>query len=109
MSDSTPQKPPRVRVARPDELSAQTFEFISAIDDFKRTHMISIVTLEQVIEILGSLGYTSPDGKRLGPKSVDELEAAVEAYKEKHERLFPNWSEIHQVVSELGYRRDDAA
>ncbi|MFT5284309.1 MAG: hypothetical protein ACI8TQ_000465 [Planctomycetota bacterium] len=101
MSEDTP-KPPRHRVARPDELTKDTFEFIDAVDRFKRTHMISIVSNSQVLEILRGLGYEFDVGKR------DELtvyEASVAAYKAQHSRLFPNWSEIFEIVTELGYTR----
>ena len=101
MSEETP-KPPRHRVARPDELTKDTFEFIDAVDRFKRTHMISIVSNTQVLEILKGLNYKFDVGKR------DELavyEEAVDAYKERHSRLFPNWSEIFEIVTELGYSR----
>ena len=101
MSEDTP-KPVRHRVARPDELTKDTFEFIDAVDRFKRTHMISIVSNTQVLEILKGLGYEFDTGKR------DELtvyEEAVDAYKAKHSRLFPNWSEIFEIVAEVGYTR----
>jgi len=103
MSEETP-KPPRHRVARPDEFSKETFEFIAAIDGYKRTHMVSHVSLEQVLEILAGLNYKR--GKRT-KNELKLLEKAVDAYKKEHSRLFPNWSEIFQIASELGYVRSD--
>lgn len=106
MSDEAPKKPQvRTRVPRPDELTPDTFEFISAIDDYKRTHMISFLTLEHVLEILDTLGYLAGGEER---PSVEQLETAVESYKEKHDRLFPNWSEVFQVVLELGFVKRSA-
>ena len=106
MSEETPKpsSPVRHRVERPDEFSKETFEFIAAIDGYKRTHMISHVSLEQVLEILAGLNY------KRGKHSKNELKLfvkAVDAYKKEHSRLFPNWSEIFQIVSELGYVRSD--
>ncbi len=107
MADDKPKKSPqRTRVPRPDELTQDTFEFISAIDDYKRSHMISFLTLEHVLEILDMLGYLPG---QTDEKPIAGLESAVEGYKEKNERLFPNWSEIFQIVLELGYIRKDVA
>ena len=103
MSEDIP-KPPRHRVARPDELSKDTFEFIDAIDRFKRTHMISIVSNTQVLEILSGLGYEFDAGRR---DELEVYEEAVAAYKAQHNRLFPNWSEIFEIVTDLGYSRSD--
>lgn len=106
MSEETPKpsSPARHRIARPDEFSKETFEFISAIDDYKRTHMIAHLDLSQVLEVLSSLNY-----KRNSPpkNEVASFERAVEAYKKEHSRLFPNWSEVFQVVTKLGYKRSD--
>jgi hypothetical protein len=100
--NSKPSSPSKKRVPRPDELTKETFEFIAAVDEYKRTHMVSIVTLEQVLEVLGGLGYENPaepDGE------IEVLEEAVEEYKTEHNRLFPNWSEIFQVALGVGYSR----
>jgi hypothetical protein len=107
MSDNqpTPKSPQRTRVPRPDELTPDTFEFIAAIDEFKRTRMVSIVTLENVLGLLNELGYLP---KRVRKSQLADLESAVETYKKEHDRLFPNWSEIFQVVMDLGYARDVA-
>ncbi len=107
MSEETPKpKPARHRVARPDEFSKETFEFIAAIDDYKRTHMVSHVNLEQVLDVLAGLKYTR---RSRAKNQVKPLEKAIEAYKEEHSRLFPNWSEIFQVVIQMGYERAEEA
>lgn len=43
------------------------------------------------------------------PLSPDELEFinAINAYKKRHGRQFPTWSEVLHVLRALGYRRDD--
>ena len=106
MSEETPKPPPRSRhrVARPDEFSKETFEFIAAIDGYKRTHMIAHVSLAQVLEILAGLNYKR---SKCSKNELKLFEKAVDAYKKEHSRLFPNWSEIFQIVSELGYTRSD--
>jgi len=105
MSEETPKpKPSRHRVERPDEFSKETFEFIAAIDGYKRTHMVSHVSLEQVLDVLAGLNYKR---KARVKNELRLLEKAVEAYKQEHARLFPNWSEIFQIVSGLGYKRAD--
>ena len=45
------------------------------------------------------------------PLSPEELEFinAVNAYKQRHGRPFPTWSEVLHVLRALGYRKDGAA
>ena len=81
-------------------MSPEAFEFLTAVDDYKRQHMRSFLTIEEIFEVLGKLGY-----RRAEKGSVGALSAAIEAYKEKHGRLFPNWSEIFQIARELGWDR----
>jgi hypothetical protein len=64
--------------------------------------MVSIVTLEDVVGLLGELGYALPSARG---DELACLEKAVDAYKTANERLFPNWSEVFGVILELGYRR----
>jgi hypothetical protein len=44
------------------------------------------------------------------PLLPEEMEFinAVNAYKQKHSRPFPTWSEVLHVVKALGYRKPDA-
>jgi hypothetical protein len=42
---------------RPDELSRETFEFIAAIDEYKRKHMRSFLSDREVLGVLRALGY----------------------------------------------------
>ncbi len=43
------------------------------------------------------------------PLHADEMEFinAITAYKSKHSRPFPTWSEVLHVVKALGYRKSD--
>ena len=45
---------------------------------------------------------TNPDSM---PDDVIELITAIDEYKRKNARLFPSWSEILQILKDLGYRK----
>lgn len=98
----------RTHTPRPDELSRETFEFIAAIDEYKRKHMRSFLSDREVLQILGSLGYAREPG-RGDPSDAElaEYAAARVRYRKEHGRLFPTWSEVFELLVELGYRRDD--
>lgn len=111
--DPLPLEDPRrfvvkTRTPRPDELSREAFEFIAAIDVYKRRHLRSFLDDEEVIEVLLQLGYVRDD---LGPHDqplpaeLDDLKQARQRYREEQGRLFPSWSEIYELLRELGYRR----
>lgn len=104
----TPQKPtpPRVKVARPDELTRETFEFIAAIDEFKRNNMISIVSLEDLLTISHSLGYSRHKAGS-GELELQQLQNEIDKYKKEKGRLFPNWSEIFGIMIDMGYTHRD--
>jgi hypothetical protein len=42
------------------------------------------------------------------PADVIEFMTAMDDYKRRHGRPFPNWSEVLQVVKSLGYDRKSA-
>ena len=42
------------------------------------------------------------------PADVVEFMTAMDDYKRRHGRPFPNWSEVLQVVKSLGYARKSA-
>ena len=89
---------------RPDEMSPEVFEFLTAIDDFKRTNLRSYLALEQVFEVFELLGY-HPDGGALDELAIEALSEAIDRYKASNERLFPSWSEVFQVALDLGWTR----
>jgi len=113
------EKPPkkrkvRTRTPRPDELSVEAFEFIAAVDKYKRKHMRSFLTDAEVIEVLLSLGYAlGEDAEVILHATPEEIEAFIEVrekYRNEKGRLFPSWSEVYDLLLELGYKRvGDAA
>ena len=109
-SQPSGKKKPKVRThtPRPDELSRECFEFIAAVDEYKRRRMRSFLEDREVLEILFDLGYAR-DGYDPAP-SDDQLEDYAEArqrYRVEHGRLFPTWSEVFELFMELGYRREE--
>jgi len=98
----------RTHTPRPDELSRETFEFIAAIDEYKRKHMRSFLSDREVLGVLRNLGY----GSRRGTGEASEAELAEYAaararYRAEHGRLFPTWSEVFQLLLDLGYQRQE--
>jgi hypothetical protein len=98
----------RTHTPRPDELSRETFEFIAAIDEYKRKHMRSFLSDREVLGVLGSLGYG------LGPRTEQPTERELAAfaatrarYRAERGRLFPTWSELFQLLLDLGYQRQE--
>jgi hypothetical protein len=98
----------RTHTPRPDELSRETFEFIAAIDEYKRKHMRSFLSDREVLMVLAGLGY-GRKGAASEP-GADELAAYADSrarYRAEHGRLFPTWSEVFQLLLELGYERQE--
>lgn len=55
-------------------------------------------------------GYAAVDGVFPGSEiTAEEWEfiRAIEAYKRKHRRHFPAWTEVLAVLKRLGYRKPD--
>jgi len=48
---------PRTGTLRPDEMPPDVIEFITAIDDYKRSNRRPFPTWSEVLEILKGLGY----------------------------------------------------
>lgn len=109
------ERPEKLRVRthtpRPDQLTRETFEFITAIDEYKRRHMRSFLTDEEVLEIVYELGYRLPGRSDLQAKpKADQVAGYVAArkrYRVEKGRLFPTWSEVFALLSGLGYRRGE--
>jgi len=103
----------KVKVTRPDEMPAEVFEFIDAIEKYKRRCMKSHLASAQVLAVARELGYGRKGGRKGGRGDgegdgvgvVEEYEGALEAYKKRFRRPFPNWSEVFEVLKEIGFDR----
>ena len=98
----------RTHTPRPDELSRETFEFIAAIDEYKRKHMRSFLSDREVLMVLAQLGYGREDSS--SEPTARELADYAESrarYRAEHGRLFPTWSEVFQLLLDLGYERQE--
>ncbi|MEZ5977163.1 MAG: hypothetical protein R3F34_02975 [Planctomycetota bacterium] len=84
-------------------MSAEVVEFINAIDEFKRRNMLAHLPLERVLDVVHELGYRCTEKKR--PAEIAKVTGALDLYKREHKRLFPNWSEVFEVLQGLGYQR----
>ncbi|MHC4262534.1 MAG: hypothetical protein ACYSWX_08445 [Planctomycetota bacterium] len=100
----TPPKKPKPRFEKPDEMSDEVVNFIAAIDDAKRKTMQQHLELEAILDIVHELGFRSAVAGR-GKGEVRAVEQALADYRQEHDRLFPNWSEVWSVLRELGYER----
>jgi hypothetical protein len=112
-SPSRKRKPKvRTHTPRPDELSQEVFEFIAAVDDYKRRNMRSFLEYTEILEILFDLGYVR-DGRarKVTEDQLADFARMRERYRVQKGRLFPTWSEVFELLSQLGYSRrsDDTA
>lgn len=114
-SDENDKLEVRTHTPRPDELTRESFEFIAAIDQYKRRHMRSFLDDGEVLAVLASLGYElagTPAGAAPGEPQIAAYAAAKSRYRIDEGRLFPTWSEVFELLLSLGYRRggrEDAA
>ena len=100
----------RTHTPRPDELTRESFEFIAAIDQYKRRHMRSFLDDAEVLHVLASLGYARTDQAGQAPSleaQVAAYGAAKSRYRTEEGRLFPTWSEVFELLLGLGYQRAD--
>jgi hypothetical protein len=84
-------------------MTSETFEFVAAVDQYRRDSGKSFLQTADVLEILTLLSYVLPEEHG---SAEEAYEVALTRYKEENARLFPNWSEVFGVILELGYERD---
>ena len=101
----------RTHTPRPDELSKETFEFIAAVDDYKRRNMRSFLEDAEVLEIVLELGYRRGEEapEEVTDEQLDAFAEARERYRVEEGRLFPTWSELFDLLTKLGYERSSEA
>ena len=64
----------------------------------------------EVLTILANLGYHLPGSAPSAAPSKAEQAAYAEAkneYRVREGRLFPTWSEVFELLTQLGYERTD--
>lgn len=69
----------------------------------KKTSPTKTTTVEFREEEDGRKSALRPDEM---PADVLEFITAMDEYKRAHQRPFPTWSEVLEVVKALGYQRD---
>jgi len=111
-SDPDKKLPVRTHTPRLDDLTRDAFEFIAAVDRYKRRHMRSFLDDAEVLRVLFELGYRREDEPAHPQPTDDQLADLADArqrYRTEQGRLFPTWSEVFKLLLDLGYRRKTAA
>ena len=106
-TQETPKAKVRTHTPRPDELTQEVLEFIAAIDDYKRRNMRSFLENTEILSVLFELGYSrqGEEEPELTDDVLDDFAQVRERYRVDEGRLFPTWSEVFTLLSELGYSR----
>lgn len=107
------------RSAEEGEMTVEQFEFVRAIEAFKKSAATPFPTWVNIYDVVQSLGYrvadeptldlgdatiANPDFANLtGPRA--DFVKAIEAYKAVNKKRFPTWTEVLEVVEQLGYRK----
>ncbi len=58
VKDEKSRKASKVNLTKPDEMSPEVLEFLTAIDDYKRQYERPFPSWSEVFEIVKGLGYT---------------------------------------------------
>lgn len=110
------------RSAEEGEMTAEQFEFVQAVETYKRRKNKPFPTWLDVYELVRTLGY-----RPVEPNTIDlnaapltnlaiaeltgdkaDFVKAIEAYKAVNKKRFPTWTEVLEVVLQLGYRKVQA-
>ena len=107
------------RSAEEGEMTVEQFEFVKAIEAFKKSSATPFPTWLNIFDVVQTLGYrvaeaptlelgdakiTNPDFLHLTGERA-EFVKAIEAYKAVNKKRFPTWTEVLEVVEQLGYRK----
>ena len=111
------------RSAEEGEMTVEQFEFVQAIEAFKKSSNTPFPNWVNVFDVVTSLGYRvaekptlelAADAKIMNPDFVHltgepaQFVKAIEAYKAVNKKRFPTWTEVLEVVMQLGYRKVQA-
>ena len=100
-------------------MTAEQFEFVKAIETYKRKKNKPFPNWVDVLDVVTTLGYRSVEAKTIdfndAPQSAYDTSdlthvqadfvRAVETYKHVNKKRFPTWTEVLEVVDQLGYRK----
>jgi hypothetical protein len=107
------------RSAEEGEMTAEQFEFVQAIEQFKHKTQTPYPTWLNILDLTLKLGYRGiapptidlgaaknyeADLSSLTPEQANFVRA-IEAYKTVNKKRFPTWTEVLEVVEQLGYRK----
>lgn len=106
------------RSAEEGEMTAEQFEFVQAIERYKRKKNKPFPNWVDVLDVISTLGYEVVEPKTIecedAPLTYDtsdltrlqaEFVRAVETYKHVNKKRFPTWTEVLEVVDQFGYRK----
>ena len=108
------------RSAEEGEMTVEQFEFVQAIEAFKKSSNTPFPNWINVLDVILSLGYRladeptlelAADAKIMNPDFAHltgepaQFVKAIEAYKAVNRKRFPTWTEVLEVVEQLGYRK----
>lgn len=107
------------RSAEEGEMTPEQFEFVKAMETYKRKKNKPFPNWVDVLEVITALGYKVVEERTIdfdeAPKSTfdtsdltmaqAEFVRAVETYKFVNKKRFPTWTEVLEVVDQLGYRK----
>jgi hypothetical protein len=106
------------RSAEEGEMTVEQFEFVQAIELFKKKNDSLYPTWIDIFTVSTQLGYTlcEPNTVDLSDAATPTLDpawsaaqrdfvVAVETYKKVNKKRFPTWTEVFEVVLQLGYRK----
>src|SRR5581483_3363899 len=78
---------------------------LCAVSRWRGCHQDRLPNQAEQLTIFFTLGYRKPGQQRLQASDQQDFRLALAAYQQEQGRRFPTWTEILQVVRQLGYRR----
>ena len=103
-------------------MTPEQFEFVKAMETYKRKKNKPFPNWVDVLVVITALGYQSVEAKTIelddeptagyDTSALTPVQAefvrAVETYKHVNKKRFPTWTEVLEVVDQLGYRKVQA-